>query len=1026
VLRTRLCGFLVSCLIPVATGLYGALAVAATQQYVLNRLDLPTGNRPSGTAIADVNGDGRQDLIVVNQADGTVSVLLGMPDGTFGSRTDVSAGTGPYGIVIGDFNEDGKIDIAVTNSCGPTCGNISILLGNGDGTFKAPVSYPTGPSPMGLVVADFNRDGHADIAVVDNCGTSCGFVSVLLGKGDGTFQLKTDYAVGQSPGALVAADLNGDGKIDIAVANSSNSISILIGNGDGTFRAAVDYPSANAPAFLAVGDLNGDNIPDLVVTHNDAPWAATMLFGNGDGTFQPEQVIPMQAGGSIATAPVQIVDLNADGKQDLVFSSVFQGGALIFLGNGDGTFQGPSNFSTGSYPFAFSVADVNGDGNKDLIVADQESNHVTVLLGNGDGTFSPRRDLPPGPSSPVQQSPQAAIIADFNGDGIPDLALSEANPGYNIYGTLTVLLGKGSGMFEPPVGTSSPGAFAMASADFNGDGRLDLVISDGSGAAVMLGNGDGTFGTPLQILNTIGSPARAVLTGDFNNDGKPDVIVVANGFLQSNPIYVFLGNGDGTFQAPRQFWSSTSIPTGIAAADFNHDGKLDLVLTLNPTGIAVILGNGDGSFQTPTLYPTDQMVPGGPWIADLNGDGIPDIVATGDQVDVYLGKGDGTFANPVYYNGGNFPGSVVTGDFNGDGKMDIAVAAQGVGAVGGLEILLGNGDGTFQAPVEIADGAFAGRIAAGDLNQDGTTDVVVAGGANGAIFMSGPLVTIGPTPLNFGSVSVGNTSAPQTITMANNGDGPMAITGATTSAGFSLKNSCGNTLAQRASCTLSVTFAPANVGAAVGTLTVSDNAPRGKQVVALSGTATADFSLAVSSGSSSSSTVTAGAAASYSLTLAPLGGMNQSVTFTCTGAPAMATCTVTPSPATLNGTNPATVTVQITTTSRSALIRLPEQPNPWWPAVFLLAAWSLTICFCSAVLKGRAETRLGWSYAGAALLVLVAIGLAACGGGANGGGGGGGGSTGTPSGNYSLTVTGTSTSNGTTLQHSVELTLVVN
>jgi hypothetical protein len=419
-------------------------------------------------------------------------------------------------------------------------------------------------------------------------------VSVLLGKGDGTFQLKTDYAVGQSPGALVAADLNGDGKIDIAVANSSNSISILIGNGDGTFRAAVDYPSANAPAFLAVGDLNGDNIPDLVVTHNDAPWAATMLFGNGDGTFQPEQVIPMQAGGSIATAPVQIVDLNADGKQDLVFSSVFQGGALIFLGNGDGTFRGPSNFSTGSYPFAFSVADVNGDGNKDLIVADQESNHVTVLLGNGDGTFSPRRDLPPGPSSPVQQSPQAAIIADFNGDGIPDLALSEANPGYNIYGTLTVLLGKGSGMFEPPVGTSSPGAFAMASADFNGDGRLDLVISDGSGAAVMLGNGDGTFGTPLQILNTIGSPARAVLTGDFNNDGKPDVIVVANGFLQSNPIYVFLGNGDGTFQAPRQFWSSTSIPTGIAAADFNHDGKLDLVLTLNPTGIAVILGNGDG------------------------------------------------------------------------------------------------------------------------------------------------------------------------------------------------------------------------------------------------------------------------------------------------------------------------------------------------------------------------------------------------------------------------------------------------
>jgi len=187
VLRGRVCGFLVRCLIPVVAGLYGTWAIAAGQQYVFNRLDFATGNRPSGTAIADVNGDGRQDLIVVNQTDGTVSVLLGMPDGTFGSRTDVSAGTGPYGIVIGDFNEDGKIDIAVTNTCGPSCGNISVLLGNGDGTFKAPVSYPTGPSPMGLVAADFNHDGHVDIAVVDNCGTSCGFVSVLLGKATGRF-----------------------------------------------------------------------------------------------------------------------------------------------------------------------------------------------------------------------------------------------------------------------------------------------------------------------------------------------------------------------------------------------------------------------------------------------------------------------------------------------------------------------------------------------------------------------------------------------------------------------------------------------------------------------------------------------------------------------------------------------------------------------------------------------------------------------------------------------------------------------
>jgi len=161
VLRGGACGFLVRCLIPIVAGLHGAWAIAAGQQYVFNRLDFATGNRPSGTAIADVKGDGRQDLIVVNQTDGTVSVLLGMPDGTFGSRTDVSAGTGPHGIVIGDFNEDGKIDIAVTNTCGPSCGNISVLLGNGDGTFQKSVNFQAGG--FFATVFDLNGDGKPDI-----------------------------------------------------------------------------------------------------------------------------------------------------------------------------------------------------------------------------------------------------------------------------------------------------------------------------------------------------------------------------------------------------------------------------------------------------------------------------------------------------------------------------------------------------------------------------------------------------------------------------------------------------------------------------------------------------------------------------------------------------------------------------------------------------------------------------------------------------------------------------------------------
>ncbi|HKW96842.1 MAG TPA: FG-GAP-like repeat-containing protein [Bryobacteraceae bacterium] len=329
------------------------------------------------------------------------------------------------GVAVGDFNGDGKPDLVLASNGTPSDPQVvAVLLGNADGTFQDGVLYaPAGRSPQTVVVADFNGDGRQDLAVPDFYSTSTvgplGDVSLFLGNGDGTFQPAAKISIGDQANWLAVGNFS-NSKPGLAVpSQNTGHVEVLLGNGDATFQAPAAYPVSKGPDWIGSADFTGDGIPDLI-TANYSSSDVALLSGKGDGTFNAPVTFAIGATGVSGT----VADLNGDGKMDLVIACGNSGNIVVLLGNGNGTFQAPASYAIGKFANSVTAADLDGDGKPDLAVIDSlpfvQAKGLAVLHGNGDGTFQAPVYFDAGPS------PNQVASADLNKDGKIDLAVSNA------------------------------------------------------------------------------------------------------------------------------------------------------------------------------------------------------------------------------------------------------------------------------------------------------------------------------------------------------------------------------------------------------------------------------------------------------------------------------------------------------------------------------------------------------------------------------------------------------------------------
>ncbi|CAF1023077.1 unnamed protein product [Adineta steineri] len=688
----------------------------------------PTGtdSGPCSIAVTDFDMDNKLDIVVVNNRTNNIYVLMRYTIYPDAIQTMYSAGiySQPFYAAVHDFNGDNKLDIVIANF---GADNLGFYFGFGDGTFSNFVPYDTGnfSSPVCIAVGDFNNDNISDIAVLLYVLSE---VSIHLGNNNGTFENIGMYSIGSNSHAymLTVGDINRDNNLDIIVAvYSDNYVVVLFGNGHGEFLDIITYSTGyySLPIYVIVNDLNNDTILDII-TANYGSSNIAILLGYGNTSFTNPIFIST---GNDNPSCISIGDLNKDDELDIVYNSPSTSNIGILLRLVNGTYINIIKLSTGdgSYPWAIVLTNLNNDAILDIGVVNQWDNTVGIFLGYGDGTFAPQRLFSTGYGS----FPNSITFGDLDNDRQAEIVV--ANYGTNSLGIFFISYQANFQSQTNYLTGSNTHPYSIATGDVNNDGKLDIVVANSGddNINILYNFNNGNFQNKITYSTGFASHPQFVIINDFNNDNQLD-IAVANTWKDN--LNVFLGFNNGTFDEASVYSTDVgSFPSSMAAADFNKDSRMDIIVTNQDNdNIGIFLNFNYTTFSKQTLYITDILpMPNCVVVADLNNDHQWDIVFTNrgsGNIGVFLGYRDGTFEKQISYQIGttSSPTSIALGDFNNDKQLDIVVATAGTNDI---TILVGYGNGTFtKENINIIYQFLSPvSVAIADFNNDSQLDIVV-------------------------------------------------------------------------------------------------------------------------------------------------------------------------------------------------------------------------------------------------------------------------------------------------------------